>query len=446
MTINKKYNVLVIGSKDHKSASKCIEWGEELVYVGDYDALIINTTTLTKEILQSIVQKDNGYFEKIRKDITNVQEVKGIKITCIITPYVFAKEIQEGDPNDILINTINNYSWSPIIPFFEEIPQGEKLNFKEPCLPKTYLDKIKKYSLLFKNSVNNTGYVDKSKDGYLYTKLHKYSLLNNVVGRNVAFAIQWKLHKYSDYTVLADSNFPIKFIPPTENVNEGVDILISELCRIEEESAPEWIEDITIPGEEEIQKTIDKKFQEIDIANKGIQALEDQLESLRVYKKLLYAQGIELEEIVEKSLALLGVPLKLPSVSNKEDRFFTTTDDKKIYIEIRGVNRLMSEGDLTQLIKRIAEKPISINYKTRGIFIFNHQNKKKITERAEAFHHNIEKQAKTFDLGLIDTVSLFELIKRKLQGNNIGNFDKVLFNTLGVFRLNGSETEKVSKE
>ncbi len=54
-------SILVIGSKEHKGATKCIQWGE-LVYVGDYDFLVVNVASLTKEILQTVLQDDAGYF------------------------------------------------------------------------------------------------------------------------------------------------------------------------------------------------------------------------------------------------------------------------------------------------------------------------------------------------------------------------------------------------
>src|SRR6185503_8474336 len=167
-----KKSILVIGSNKHSRATKCIDWGE-LVYVGDYDHLIINTASLTKNVLQTIIQKDSSYFEKLRKDIIDVQQQKGIALICIFSPYALSQnvELKQG-MDDILRKTINNYSWSPIIPLLEQIPTGEKLHKEESLLPKDYVNKIKGYSLLFESSINNTGYVDKSKDGNIYTKCH----------------------------------------------------------------------------------------------------------------------------------------------------------------------------------------------------------------------------------------------------------------------------------
>ena len=432
-----KQNILVIGSIGHKRATKCIQWGE-LVYVGDYDALIVNTTTLTKDKLQEIIQRDSNYFDKLRKDIADVQQNKGILITCIMSPYIFSrdsKSLDEGNIDDLLRNSVNNYSWSPIIPILEPIPPAEKLQKEKSTIPKEYLDKIKHYTLLYNGSVNNTGYVDKSRDGRIYTKCHKYSLLKNSVGRDVAFAITWKLHQYSDYTVLIDSHLPIEFLPPIENVAEGIDIIINEICRIHDEKAPEWITEIVLPGEKQIQKKIDDKLREIDSLNKEIEELEKELENFMVYKKLLYSRGIDLEETVELSLSLLGIDLKKPTPSNVEDRFFETPDNQKIYFEIRGTNRLMNENDLAQLIKRVAEKPKSSYYKTRGVFIFNHQNKIAPKEREVAFHHNIEQQAKSFNLCLLDTNTLFKLVVKKLKGEKLEDFVQQLFNTVGVFKI-----------
>lgn len=437
MPENNKQSVLIIGSTGHKGATTCIQWGE-LVYVGDYDALIVNTASLTKEKLQTIIQEDNEYFDKLRKDISDVQQNKGIAIMCIMSPYIFSKDISssERDTDDLLRSTVNNYSWSPVIPVLERIPTGKKLNKEKVNMPKEYLEKIRGYDLLFDGSVNNTGYVDRSKDSYIYTKCHQYALLKNNIGRDVAFAITWKVHQYSDYTVLVDSHLPIKFFPQTENVAEGIDVLINEFYRVSEKNAPDWISKIVLPREKEIREEICDKIQTINVINKEIKNLDDKLTNLGLYKKLLYSQGIELEEIVEKSLSLLGIDIKKPPVLNIEDRFYETPDNQKIYFEIRGVNRLMGENDLAQLIKRVAEKSNSTHYKTRGVFVFNHQNKISPEEREMAFHHNIEIQAKSFGLCLLDTDTLLKLIVKKLKGKKLEDFDQQLFNTQGIFNIN----------
>jgi len=433
MSNNLQYNILVIGSTGHQGVTNCIEWGS-LVYVGDYDALIIDTTTLTEEKLLEIIQEDNGYFNKLKKDISDVQEKRGIAISCIISPYVFSKTPNASENvNEVLKNNVNNYSWSPIIPIFEKIPDGQKLNKDKSTIAREYLDKISSYSLLFDGCVNNTGYVDKTEDKKIYTKLHDDSLLNNIIGRSVAFAITWKVHQYSDYTVLVDGNLPIKFIPPTDNINDGINILIKELSKISEEAAPDWVSGVTLPGENEIEEQIDKKMKSIELTNIEIQDLEKEKANLNIYKKLLHSQGAELEEIVEKSFLLFGIDLQKPSVANIEDRYFKTSDDKRIYFEVRGVNRLMNESDLAQLIKRVAEKPKSDKYNTRGIFVFNHQNRLRPDERSNAFHHNIEKQAKSFNLCLIDTITLFNLVIKKLEGDGDYDFNMNLLNTVGIF-------------
>jgi len=431
-----KKSILVIGSSGHKNATNCIEWGE-LAYVGDYDFVIVNTVSLTKEVLVKILQNDEGYFEKLRKDITDVQQNKGIALTCVLGKYAFSRDTGYGtkNNNDSLRNMTNNYSWSPVIPVLEKIPTGEKLNKDKASLPKEYLDKINGYDLLYDGNVNNTRYVDKSQDGNIYTKCHQFSLLDNTVGRSVAFSITWKVHQFGDYNVIVDSHLPIEFIPAAEKNHEGIDILINEFCKGPEELAPEWITEIILPGEKEIRDGINIKTQSIDLTVEEIKNLGGNLAQIEIFKKLLYSQGAELEDVVEKSLALLGIVVKKPSIPNVEDRFFETPDNQKIYFEIRGVNRLMNENDLSQLIKRVAEKPVSSSYKTRGVFVFNHQNNTRPTEREKAFHHNIENQAKSFGLCLIESKTLFKLVESKLNGEKVDNFDQVLFNSVGIFAI-----------
>jgi hypothetical protein len=438
---NEKQSILVVGSTGHKNATKCIQWGEELVYVGDYDYLIFDTTSLNEETLKKIIQSDNGYFNKLRKDIADVQQNKGVAITCILSPYIFDRQIgsSERSIKDFLSNTTNNYSWSPIIPVLERIPTGEKINKESSNLPEEYLKAIKGYDVLYDSEFNNTGYVDRNREKGIFTNFRQKSLLKNNVSRDIAFAIGWKVCQNYDYNVIVDGNLPIEFLPPTQNTREGIDILINEFCKEPEESMPDWISEIILPGEKEIKGKINAKIGEIDLVNGEIKELESELLNTTLYKKLLYAQGLELEDIVEKSLFLLGVELKKPDITNIEDRFYETSDKQKIYFEIRGVNRLMGESDLAQLIKRIAEKPVSTDYKARGVFVFNHQNKTNLQGRDRAFHHNIEMQAKSFSLCLLDTCTLFNLVKNKMENNEEIDLREELFNTVGVFRITDKE-------
>lgn len=429
-----KKSILVLGSVGHNGATKCIEWGEELVYVGDYDYLVVNTTSLNQAVLRSILSVDSGYFNKIRKDIIDVQQNIGIPISCILGPYVFDEDVSYSRKNieDILKETDNNYSWSPVIPKLEKIPTGKKLDMSKSDLPRNYLQKIDGYNILYDGCVNVTGFVDANDKGF-YTKFYKRSLLRNPVGRDVGFSLCWKFCKHHDNNILIDGNNPIQFVPPTSDVKEGINILINEFQKGSEDVVPEWVSGIVLPREKEVGEEINNKLKTIDSINQEVEILSNQLVEIDSYKKLLYSTGHSLEDVVDQSLNLLGIIVDKPTVSNTEDRFFNTPDDTKIYFEIRGVSRLMNEGDITQLIKRVIDQPVSANYKTRGVFVFNHQNNLKPADRGNAFNHNIEEQAKGFGLCLIDGPTLFNLVKKKLSGDSIVDFEQELFNTIGVF-------------
>ena len=430
---NKK-NILVIGSSEHQKATKCIQWGEQ-EYVGDYDVLIINTSSLTKELLETIIQKTPNYFSRLKQNISDTQKNRGIEIICILSSHVFNDNVDKNrTTEDILKNTTNNYSWSPVIPILEKIPSAKKIKIESSCISEEYLKGIKEYNLLSNGNINNTGYVDENKQAYIYTKLYYSPLLKNDIGRDIAFKITWKLHQHSEYTTLADGKLPIIFLPRTENIKKGIDILLSDLHATLDEEVPDWIDEIILPGEKQIRNNIDTKIQKTDLINTEIQNEKIKLDNLVKYKSLLYSKGLELEKITEESFKLLGIDLKSPTIKNMEDRYHETSDGQKIYFEIRGVNRLMNEGDVTQLIKRIAEKNRSKDYNTRGVFVFNHQNKKNPSNRDDAFHNNIENQAKSFNICLIDTKKLFELVSKKLNGETINNFDKKIFNTIGIFK------------
>lgn len=429
-----KKTTLVIGSEGHSKAEKCIKWGDELVYIGDFDNVIINLSSLDEESLKNILKNDLLYFDTIRRAIVDVQSKKPLVVFCILSDYLFSHQRSASSLADNLQESTNNYSWSPVIPILEKIPIAQVLDRSQSKMPRKYLDKIKNYNLLYNGYINATGYPNMDQRNGDTLKMNLQIILVNDIGRPAAFGLSWKIQG-SHGSVKSLSQIPMVFYPPTEDPKEGIDVLLDIFSGDQGSVVPEWLQEITLPGEGDIVKKIESKNTEIDLLMQDVANLRMDLSKKDLFKKLLYSQGGELESIVTDSFKFLGINLQKPAVSNVEDRFFETSDKQIIYFEIRGVNRLMNETDLGQLIQRIADKPKSDLYKTRGVFVFNHQNTTNPADRESAFHHNIINKAETFGICLIDCKTLFNLVGKKLEGEALSNFDQNIFNVSGVFDM-----------
>ncbi len=434
-----KLSILVLGSKGHALADTCIGWGDDF-YVGDYDILVVSLKTLTPEIINRLRTQKPDYLENIRKQIVEAQQ-EGLKVFCILEPFKLAMGVTSGHDEDIK-RLWNNYSWCPIIPKLERVSEGKKIDTKSSKIIQEYLNLIKGWSILWEESINNTGYLDHKKIDHneeIRTRVRTNSLLNNIIGRYLSFEVGWRTQRESTtsdyvYATLAQSTSPIVFYPQVENSQEAVDIILGELCGQAEELPPDWISKIKVSKEEKIDKQIENIRSEIATREEEIQILETEINELNEYKKLLYASGYTLEYIVEKSFGILGINIISPAIKNKEDRLFNK-DDASIPIEIRGKNAGLNEKDLNQLTSRFVDKPESAIFKTRGLFVLNHFRELEPENRGEAFNVNTIDKAIPWRACLVTTKTIFELIRLKLHGREIVNLENLLFNTLGVFEL-----------
>lgn len=446
-----KKSVLVIGSKGHQLADACVSWGTDF-YIGDYDVVVISLAELTSNRIEDFKKNKPNYLEDIRRHITETQQNRGLEVYCLLEPISLADSLGKHTDQEER-KKWNNYAWSPVIPLLEDVAEGKKIDNKTSKLPPEYLSLVKGWSILWEKPLNNTGYVDKKKvdnSKQIVTKITVQPLLKNNIGRYLAAEIGWRvqsesIHNNYVFETHYSSKGSISFFPQVKDIKKGIDVILETVCEPEEENPPAWVSSISVGNEVKISQAIEEKNLEIEAKKVEIQALEEQKGELDEYKKLLYTSGLVLEEIVEKSLKFLGIEATSPTVKNKEDRLFIK-EDASVPIEIRGKNSGLNEKDLNQLTSRFVDKPESKIFTTRGLFILNHFRDIQPEKREEPFHFNIIEKAKPWQVCLISTQTIFDLVKSKLEGREYENLEAELFNTIGVFKIEEQATEASKAE
>jgi len=435
--MEEKKSILVIGSEGHDLADKCVAWGSDF-YIGDYNIIVISLEKLTPYYLNLLKVNDFDYLNKIKKHIVEAQE-NGLEIYCILDKFNLA----EGtivDYEEQIIESYNNYSWSPIIPMLENVPEGIKIDINSSSLFPEYQKLVKGWSILLKKNINNTGYVNERefRGNIFRMNILTTPLLINNIGRIISFEATWKLREESPSTghvfkILRESKSPMIFLPKIDNIKDGINAILKSICN-QNELPPDWISKIVIGSEKEIFKKINSIEKDIASQKEEIAILAEEKNNLDEYKKLIFSSGKNLEEIVEKSFAFLGVNIIFPAEKNKEDRLFVKSD-ASIPIEIRGKNSGLNEKDLNQLTSRFVDKPISEIFKTRGLFVLNHFREIEPSKRENPFNHNIVEKAKAWQVCLISTNTIFELVKNKISGEEVENLENKIFNTVGIFTI-----------
>lgn len=416
--------ILVIGSKGHDLATRCVDWLEPFPYLGDYHNVIFNMQTLTDEVIEKLLEKAPVKFHTVQEDVLDA--IWGnTTITCVT---------QEPLDMDSLFG-LDNYQWCPISLSFKT-REGKRF---EKDINTGYLRYVRKWSHFLETYSLPHYYKSRSLPEH---SLVFQSILKNMSGKSLAFEIRIKeyIATYTGLTTKSELSQPLYFLPPTTEipVHDGINLLIKTLAgRISEDiQLPNWAKKISLPGEAQILTKTKKYREEIDALKAQITEHNNNLGKLERYKGLLTADGETLEEVVDEALEFLDINVERGPIK-KEDRVFSE-EDATIPIEIKGRKASIPEKDLRQIIVRLRDEN-SKTYKTRGMLVGNHykltQVDNNLKGREKAFEPNVVEQAKKFDICLVSTLEIFRALRKKLAGEDIGKFKKTLFNTVGEFTL-----------
>jgi hypothetical protein len=425
--VNNNESILVIGSKNHPKAERCVSWGDKDFAIGDFDTVIINTKSLTAEVLTSV---GFGYLGMIREQIMEAQIAKGVKIICVTSDFEAIDDYGQKSGTKYY----SNYDWSPIIPIFKE-NSGKKIK-TNLLMQSSYIKLLNGWDKVYDAYIDNTRY---NTSENLRVRIRLNPFITTQTDTAVAFSIYWYTDgvKYNEFK-RTDSLEPMLFLPEVTDIHKGINLLIEEQVGSEEDPEPDWLNKISLPGEPEILADIDSfRVKITELESQKTRKIED-LSKLGYYKKLLYLNKIPLQGVVKESFGLLGIKIDSPEATNLEDGFFQTEDGGKIYMEIRGKDTSgMIMKDLTQLIGRIGTEGEhnSKEYKTKGIYVLNHYRLELPTTRKKAFDSNLVDKAIPWNILLMTTYDLFQLVEAHLGGKKFDNLDKQIFNMEGVFEI-----------
>lgn len=430
-----KKKVLLIGA-ENKLVTKSAQWGSDF-YVGDYDIVIVDTTTLTKEKIAAILKEEEYYFKNLRDKIFEAQHSSRIRVITILSNLA---GVSSPSDTEKFIDT-SNYAWCPTVPLIGKTKSNEmEFSEQEKAFIVGYLRKIRGFYPLEFYEENIPRHLAESKKFSVSVTFNK--IATNKVNKAAAFSLGWKIFEKNNGYVgsypITQSNVPILFLPALPDKDAGIDMLVREF--ISEDWQPEWIDGMMMPGEDTVFDKIGSLDKEKSKIEEKIEIEKANLQTFFEYKKLLFGNGRDFEATVGNALKGLGAEVLEPEDKLKEDRYFEVEDGIQIPVEIRGRDsREMSEEDLSQLIKRLIDRPSSTVYKTRGIFIFNHFRKTEPIKRSEAFGVNIIKQAQAYNICLITGCDIYDAVCRLLAGEDISDFRERLLNTVGKFQAEDVE-------
>ncbi|MDL5360390.1 hypothetical protein [Halalkalicoccus sp. NIPERK01] len=204
------------------------------------------------------------------------------------------------------------------------------------------------------------------------------------------------------------------FIPPDESltysdfVKDTLQYVFGMGTNIEGHAPPPWLSKYSLPNEGNIEDTIQEK-------KKEIKELEEELESLTKFKKLLYETHTNLEEVTRDALRKLGFTVD-DEVPGKRDGILHTWDTQFV-LEITGTTGGIKKSKARQLDdwveNVIAENP---GDDISGLLIVNPEMERPPEERDVSLEPNVEAYLKRRgDYKVLTTIDLYHLVKSHLK-------------------------------
>ncbi len=421
--------VLIIGSSGHQYVD-CIEWGvEELPNIVDYDIVVVNVRSITDDFFESV---KNDFFRSLRSLLTRLLISNGTII--VLSDHRRTEERTGRYPH-----SFNTYSWCPI-DIGTRSESGTTIEIIENSFPK-YFSQFSKWDYYFfipqgclsHEFTDLVGHPNQTK----YQLPAKYFIKNRydqMLSGSYTIEVFYKKTRTRTFGPSYDSfdDAPdnvlgeIMLIPLIQETHhrEALNLLLDDLLGKPQCSLPpEWVEKVEMPFIDQFQSEVQDIYTKITSYQDQISSLEKRKTKIESYKRLLYSDGFELENIFRECLEELGGKVEPAKYSDEE--YCLVYGDKDYPVEAKGVSKSISLTHLRQLIDYMLKYDEKTGEKGKGILLGNPWKKVPIEQRntnaKPNFPQNVLSRAQDMNISLLSSVDFFEAFCRFLEDNSIGH-------------------------
>lgn len=207
------------------------------------------------------------------------------------------------------------------------------------------------------------------------------------------------------------------------------------------EKEPEWVKNITVLNDKELDQTIELKTKEIERLKKEIEDLNSEKQENTRIKSILYTNGKELVDVVFIILQKLLSCNLSEFVDEKKEDFLIKKDAYTLVGEIKGVTSNIKSEHISQLdvhyqsyINEIAEKEQNEN--VHQILVVNPFRTKPLSERDPVNEKQIELANRNGCL-MIETATLLKLYEKFVAGSiDVSGCEKLFTEKTGLLEEN----------
>ena len=233
------------------------------------------------------------------------------------------------------------------------------------------------------------------------------------------------------------------FLPLLDTVDESVNKIFEILGICQQTPTPSWALNIAIPGIPEIEKEIQGIDKEIQEKKDNKNTLCSKLEYLTNFRKLVYATGDELEEIVKNALELMGLSGIRTGKQGKDNFLFDFNHNGNYSlcsVEVKGTSGSLKVRDLRQSINWVDDHQECDQIKAKGLVVCNTFVNDELQEsrtRRNTVSTESLKYAKNRGLCIVSSVVLLDFCEYILNGNepDVKKIENAISNTDGILDL-----------
>ena len=208
-----------------------------------------------------------------------------------------------------------------------------------------------------------------------------------------------------------------------------------------EDISPEWLNEIKILDDEELQEKYETNSQQMDYLIKEQSCLEEKMDKNNFFKSILYKTGDALVSVVNIMLKEM-VGYKYEEFNDTKEEDFLFENNGVFYIgEIKGISSNVKRSNVLQAAMHksiFLELEGNEDKEVNAIAIINRQRTIPLKERDDVTQ-DVEKLAKTNEVLLI-TAETFLSIFERFRNNKLNSQDIIeLFNRKGLLVLGKKE-------
>lgn len=336
-----------------------------------------------------------GYFETRRREIETI-----LKNGKVLVVFIGPIDGFYGDKRGNQSTVVTNYDFLPFkADTFMNAPLIPGIGSDHTTIS-LYdgLSPFAQYYKAFKEELTYSAYLDIETDD-------KQFFLRNRSNRPVGFLTQYE-------------SGIIAFLPRPkwkEQNEKLISVLINcakkYLTKHISTPAPNWVNEVIIPGEDKFDNELKQIFEKQAALDSEQRRIENEKDKISRFKKLLYEQGEELENVVADAFTLIGFKTTTRKQADLEHDIVFESGEGRGIAEIEGKdNDAIHIGKLDQLNRVVDEDFELTGIYPQGILIGNHYRFTAPESRKNAFTEKVFIVAKKKSFGLLSTCDLFQVV------------------------------------